>query len=260
MDWFPGATAVSALRVYDWPAADGRRGGSPHLHTASAEGYVVTAGTGTLETLSRDGYAEHPLAPGAVLWFTPGTVHRLVTDGDLELLVVMQNAGLPEAGDAVLTFPPEVLADPAAYARAAALPAPGEIEAGPQDPAGGPAELLTAAARRRRDLALDGYFMLRREVVAHGPDALTPLYEAAAALVRGRAPGWTRLWRERALAQAERTGGQLAELAEGRAGHLAAAAVHHAVPTPSPRHHGMCGHLQTWSFHGDPAPPPPAPH
>ncbi|MFC7757365.1 hypothetical protein ACFQY4_04275 [Catellatospora bangladeshensis] len=71
MDWFPGATAVSALRVYGWPAADGRRGGSPHLHTASAEGYVVTAGTGALETLSGDGYAEHPLAPGTVLWFTP---------------------------------------------------------------------------------------------------------------------------------------------------------------------------------------------
>ncbi|GAA1649036.1 cupin domain-containing protein [Catellatospora bangladeshensis] len=245
MDWFPGATAVSALRVYGWPAADGRRGGSPHLHTASAEGYVVTAGTGALETLSGDGYAEHPLAPGTVLWFTPGTVHRLVTDGDLELLVVMQNAGLPEAGDAVLTFPPEVLADPAAYAAAASLAPPAEIEAGPQSGAD-----LDLAARRRRDLALEGYLRLREDVLARGPAALAPLHQAAAALVRERAPGWAGLWRERALAQAERTGEQLRELAAGRAGHLAEAAVHHAVPTPPPRRHGMCGHLQTWDFTG----------
>ena len=38
-------------------------------------------------------------------------------DGDPDILLVMQNAGLPEAGDAVLTFPPEVLADPEAYAQ-----------------------------------------------------------------------------------------------------------------------------------------------
>ncbi|WP_308167342.1 cupin domain-containing protein [Catellatospora tritici] len=235
---FPGATAVSALRVYDWPTADGKRGGSPHLHTASSEGYVVTSGTGTLETLSRDGYTEHPLAPGTVLWFTPGTVHRLVTDGDLELLVVMQNAGLPEAGDAVLTFPPEVLADPAAYARAAALAVPTEIEAGPQTDLA-----LADAARRRRDLALEGYLRLREG----GSDALAELHRAAAALVRDRAENWAALWRERALAQAERTGAQLRELAEGRPGLMSDAEVAHANPNP-PGRHGMCGHLQTWAF------------
>ena len=119
---FPGATAVSRLRVYDWPTVDGLRGGSPHLHTASAEGYVVLGGRGAVQTLSGDGYDEQPLSEGVMLWFTPGTVHRLVNYGDLDILVVMQNAGLPEAGDAVLTFPPEILADPAAYARTAALP------------------------------------------------------------------------------------------------------------------------------------------
>ncbi|MFC7757364.1 hypothetical protein ACFQY4_04270 [Catellatospora bangladeshensis] len=110
-------------------------------------------------------------------------MHRLVTDGDLELLVVMQNAGLPEAGDAVLTFPPEVLADPAAYAAAASLAPPAEIEAGPQSGAD-----LDLAARRRRDLALEGYLRLREDVLARGPAALAPLHQAAAALVRERAP------------------------------------------------------------------------
>jgi mannose-6-phosphate isomerase-like protein (cupin superfamily) len=122
---FPGGTAVSIVSVYDWPTADGQAGGSPHLHTASTEGYVVTRGSGAVETLSSDGYRRHDLERGTVLWFTPGTVHRLVNgSGDLELVVVMQNAGIPEAGDAVFTFPEAVLADPDAYRAAASAPPP----------------------------------------------------------------------------------------------------------------------------------------
>jgi mannose-6-phosphate isomerase-like protein (cupin superfamily) len=139
---FPAATALTMLDVYDWIAPDGLPGGSAHVHLASAEAYVVLTGPGRLQTLDRSGYAESDLRPGAVLWFTPGVIHRLVNEGGLRLLVVMQNAGLPEAGDSVLTFPPEVLADPVAYARAAAADT-GE------------------AARRRRDLAIEGYLTLR---------------------------------------------------------------------------------------------------
>lgn len=232
MTGFPGATAVSRLRVYDWPAADGQRGGSPHLHTASAEGYVVLRGEGTLETLSSaSGYGEHPLAEGTLLWFTPGTVHRLVnTSGDLEILVVMQNAGLPEAGDAVLTFPPEVLADPSAYAAAAAAPA------SPQ------------AAQRRRDLALSGYLALKDRVRAEGPAALAELHRAAAVLVSDRAEDWRKLWEDRALAQALRTGDQLTALAAAQADHLADSAVHTGAPVPGPPRYGMCGHLTGWTL------------
>lgn len=239
MHGFPGATAVSRLRVYDWPAADGLRGGSPHLHTVSAEGYVVLAGSGSLQTLSGDGYGEHPLSEGTVLWFTPGTVHRLVTDGDLEILVVMQNAGLPEAGDAVLTFPPDVLADPAAYAQAAALPA-ADLEAGPGNQA------VAAAAMARRDLAIEGFLRLRDRVLKDGPAALDDLYAAAAALVAGRVSEWRQRWRAGALAQAEATGAQLDALAAGRADHLAHSTVRHAEAAPPPRRYGMCGRLQTW--------------
>ena len=46
---FPGATGVTRLWVYDWPTADGLAGGSPHLHTASAEGYVVLGGRGAVQ-------------------------------------------------------------------------------------------------------------------------------------------------------------------------------------------------------------------
>jgi hypothetical protein len=233
---FPGATAVSRLRVYDWPTADGLRGGSPHLHTASTEGYVVVGGEGAVQTLSGDGYAEHPLAEGTVLWFTPGTVHRLVNaDGQLDILVVMQNAGLPEAGDAVLTFPPEVLADGDAYERAAAAPAD------------------DAAARARRDLAVEGYLALRERVRVDGPAALEPLYRSAAALVSRRAERWRELWRGGALADAERTGRRLTDLAAGRGDHLRASAVHAAAATPPPPRLGMCGRLRTWDLSAVPA-------
>jgi len=98
--WFPGGTALTMLDVYDWVAPDGLPGGSAHVHLASTEGYVVQAGRGRLQTLGVRGYSEPDLGPGDVLWFTPGIIHRLVNDGGLRLLVIMANAGLPEAGDA----------------------------------------------------------------------------------------------------------------------------------------------------------------
>lgn len=232
MSAFPGGTAVSRVRVYDWPTADGGWGGSPHLHTASTEGYVVLAGNGLLETLSGNGYGEHRLAPGTVLWFTPGTVHRLVnTGGDLEVLVVMNNAGLPEAGDAVLTFPPHVLDDPAAYAAAAGLPASDDEQ------------VLAQAVRRRRDLAIDGYLGLRTQVHEDGPAALVPLWRAAAALVRDRTARWRELWRDGPLAHTVTTGDYLDNLAEGESTHLAASDVY-AAPL-GPDRFGMCGHLSS---------------
>ena len=121
----------------------------------------MVSGAGRLQTLGPDGYAETPLRPGDCLWFTPGTIHRLVNDGDLRLAVVMQNAGLPEHGDAVLTFPPDILADPDAYARAASL-----------DVRGGSA---AEAARRRRDLAIEGYLALRDQVAEDGPGGAGPV-------------------------------------------------------------------------------------
>lgn len=235
MSAFPGGTSVSRLTVYDWPTPDGLRGGSPHLHTVSAEGYVVLSGTGSLETLSAAGHEEHELTGGRVLWFSPGTVHRLVnTGGDLELVVVMQNAGLPESGDAVFTFPPDVLADPERYRSAAALPATDDET------------VLAEAAMRRRDLAIDGYLRLRDRIQGGDRSALTELHAAAAALVRGRVGQWRERWRSGPLAQAVATGEQLDALGDGRATHLAQAAVQTA-PGPAAKY-GMCGHLSTYQL------------
>ena len=117
----PSATCASTTGPR--PTASAVAGsGSPHLHVVSSEAYVVLAGTGAVHTLGPAGFAVHPLRPGSIVSFGPGVVHRAVNDGDLEVLVLMSNAGLPEAGDAVLTFPAAVLADPAAYREAATLP------------------------------------------------------------------------------------------------------------------------------------------
>ncbi|MEV0651182.1 cupin [Phytomonospora sp. NPDC050363] len=235
MSWFPGGTSVSRVTVYDWSTVDGMAGGSPHLHTASAEGYVVVGGEGAVETLDSTGFASHSLTRERILWFTPGTVHRLVNHGGLEILVVMSNAGLPEAGDAVMTYPPEILADPEAYAAATAIP-PGP---GAED-----------FVRRRRDLAVEGYLGWRARVEDEGPAALAELHELAAKLVRGKASGWQNLWRERPLAEARRTGEHLDALAEADPAHLSQASVHAAPAHAGPLRYGMCGHLQTFDVEG----------
>jgi mannose-6-phosphate isomerase-like protein (cupin superfamily) len=233
---FPGGVAVSDLQVYDWESSDGCRGGSPHLHTASSEGYVVTAGSGAVHTVTAAGRGIHRLEPGEVVWFSPGTVHRLVNDGGLQLLVVMQNAGLPEAGDAVLTFPADVLDDPDAYAAAATLPSgAGEDE-------------RAAAAHARRDLALRGYAELLDDLDARGPAALADLHTRAARLVQPRIAHWQQQWSATVEAETARTRAQLAQLADGVPGLMADASVERRAPRPGARAFGMCGRLQTWEW------------
>ncbi len=219
----PGAVGVSGLHVYDWPAADGLCGGSPHAHLTCAEAYVVVAGEGHVQTITVDGFARTPLEPGTVAWFTPGTIHRLVNaDGRLQIVVIMQNSGLPEAGDAVFTFPPEYLSDAERYARAATL-----------DPA------TPDAARRRRDLALEGFERLR------DPEALEDFYRAAVRLKAPLLEDWEKRWRDGALAAAHETGEHLRRLRQGDWAHLTEAAVHRLTPPPE-QALGMCGLLDTY--------------
>ncbi|WP_320785122.1 cupin [Streptomyces sp. CRN 30] len=232
----PGAVGLSHLSAYDWEAADGIRGGSPHLHLVCTEAYVVTGGRGAVQTLSPDGFRDIPLEPGTVAWFTPGTVHRMVQGGGLRVTVLMQNSGLPEAGDAVFTFPPEVLADPEAYAAAASLP-----------PGGGPE--TETAARRRRDLAVEGYLPLREALLAGDPGPFRDFQRAAARLVRDKVPAWRALWRAGALAAATRTGGRLDALEAGDTAHLDAATAHETRPTRLGGY-GMCGRRDEYALPG----------
>lgn len=210
----PGGVGVSRLCVYDTT-------GSPHIHLACAEAYVVIAGRGAVQTISADGFAEHPLEPGGLLTFTPGTVHRLINHGGLEIVVLMANSGLPEAGDAVLTFPPEVLADAGRYAEAVTL------------------DGTLASAHRRRDLAIEGFGLLRET-------GLTAFYEAAIRLKQPLLDSWRDRWGAGALRAAQETGHQLDALGRGDPGHLTEARVT-AVPEPVERGRlGMCGRLDIY--------------
>jgi mannose-6-phosphate isomerase-like protein (cupin superfamily) len=222
----PGAVGVSRLSVYDTTAPDGLHGGTPHMHLTCSEGYVVIAGSGRVQTLSGEGYRETPLSAGTVAWFRPGTIHRLVNDGDLQLVVLMQNSGLPEAGDAVLTFPSHMLADRDDYRAAATLP-------------GGPD---LAPAYRRRDLAVTGFLAMR----AAGPEAFTDFCRTATRLIAPYLGDWRRRWETGALEVALATGRQLDALEKSDPSHLADGGIEVLPgPTESGRH-GMCGLLETY--------------
>lgn len=235
---FPGGTAVTHLAVYDWSGPDGRPGGAAHMHLVCTEGYVVVGGSGRLQTLGPDGFCEIRLTPLTVAWFGPGIIHRLVNDGDLRIMVVMQNSGLPEAGDEVMTFPAEYLTDPDTYRAAAALP----TDAG--DGAGG-AAAVEAVARRRAELAVNGFLRLRQRVAAEGPSALDEFYVAAAALVRPRLSAWRETWRCGAYESARATGAQLDALTAGDITHLYESELAIIGP-PSSRAYGMCGRLASY--------------
>jgi mannose-6-phosphate isomerase-like protein (cupin superfamily) len=218
----PGAIGMSRLRVYPWQTADALHGGSPHLHLTCTECYLVLGGTGELHTLTLDGPRVLPLATGDVVAFTPGTIHRAVNTGNLRVQVIMQNAGLPEAGDAVLTFPLEYLASPQAYSAAASIGSEGQ-------------------ARRRRDLAIEGYLALVEDH-RHGGTALERFYAAAGALVADRLDAWEASWHEHALAAAAATGAQIAALRRADTRHLRLAAVT-KIDAPEETALGMCGYL-----------------
>jgi mannose-6-phosphate isomerase-like protein (cupin superfamily) len=220
---FPGGTSLSRLSVYD------DAGGTPHLHTVSTEAYVVIGGAGAVQTLDRSGFRETPLAAGSTVWFGPGVIHRAVNRGDLQVVVIMSNAGLPEAGDAVMTFPPDVLADPERYRAAAALPADGDVG---------------EAVRRRRELASGGFDRLVAGMRAGDPGPLEAFYDSAVALVRPRVGDWRATWESTVAPDVRRTATMLDALARGDGAHLRAGGVRESPPSPEARW-GMCGHLHT---------------
>lgn len=234
----PGGTSVSHVQVYDTVGPDGLAGGSPHLHTVCTEAYLVIAGEGMVQTLSGEGYAETPLVHGTIAWFSPGTVHRLVNlDGRLELYVLMSNAGLPEAGDMVLAFEPEVLADEARYRSVADLPPDGITTAGSPH-----------AAMARRDLAVTGFHHWRAAVGERGPDVLDDLYRAAVELIAERSHPWAALLDGDPsvdLASSRRQVIALGSEPSAAAERLAVSAVRSRSLLPDTRRMGCCGTLGT---------------
>ncbi|MBV8815791.1 MAG: cupin [Verrucomicrobia bacterium] len=234
----PGGISITHLRVYDTIGPDGLRGGSPHLHFACAEAYLVIAGNGAVQTLCEKGFREIPLRSGSVVWFTPGLIHRLINhDSRLEIYAVMENAGLPEQGDSILIFPPEYLKDESAYLAAASLSPTGAVFANNEE-----------AAARRRDLAVDGFLALRRAFAKNGPDALHDFYRQAVRLIKSKEADWRRLWRSGPEATIRRTEAYLNALAGGSEEYLSNGTVYE-IPIDlerETRKFGFCGTLRPY--------------
>ena len=108
---------ITHLTVYDGrPGPDGIVGGCAHVHAITDEGYFVVAGTGAIELHDATrGFRSVPLATGSYVQFAPGTLHRAVNHGGLQVVCVMSNSGLAERGDARIYFGPEADADPTRY-------------------------------------------------------------------------------------------------------------------------------------------------
>lgn len=251
MSSFPGSTSLSFLDVYSDNSADGQPGGTPHVHLVSTEAYVVIGGRGAVQTLTPEGFNEHDLSPGSVVWFTPGTIHRAINHDALQVVVLMSNAGLPEAGDAVMTFSADIVADPIAYRLAASLE-PGDAQAGGvrDSVSSGAADQGQRAERAavRRDLAVRGFSVLRDALRAGDTAPLREFYRSAAALVRPHTDTFAAIVRDGPLTQAEASLGAIDALARGDNSHLTDAFSRAADPAAGARKFGMCGRLHTYSM------------
>jgi mannose-6-phosphate isomerase-like protein (cupin superfamily) len=232
----PGGIGITHLRVYDTVAPDGLAGGSPHMHFACSEAYLVVKGRGSVHTLTNEGFRETPLRSGSLLWFTPGVIHRLINgDGQLEIFAVMENAGLPEHGDSVLTVPAKFLQNEASYLRAASIGSDGPGAAS-----------RVEAARRRRDLAVEGFHALRAEMESTG--SLQDFYSRVTGLIRSKEADWRTVWESGPMKTILRTKAYLDSLSIGASGYLARGKVFEIPidPEREDRKLGMCGTLRPY--------------
>lgn len=119
-----GGIGITEVHVYAQHAApDGTFSGCPHVHAITDEAYFVFRGSGRAEFHDTEhGMRQVRLTEGEYVEFPPGTVHRLISDGDLVVLGLMGNAGLAERGEARIYFGREVDDNPAEYARLMSLP------------------------------------------------------------------------------------------------------------------------------------------
>lgn len=147
------------------------------------------------------------------------------------MIVVMQNSGLPEAGDAVMTFPPEYLS-PETYPDAASL----------VDTDGNPSH---ERAQARRDLAVAGFTELKRQWRRGNRSAYEDFCAAAVRLVQPRLEAWQKTVSDGALAAAHTALQQIDALRQCRFDHLFSAEVSR-IARPSVQTLGMCGFLRAY--------------
>ena len=142
----------------------------------------------------------------------------------------MQNAGLPEAGDAVLSLPhPHPAPISAPTSDAASLAPSGHVYASSAE-----------AARRRRDLAVEGFNELRE-----GKRSLERFYELAAGIAAPLVPAWREAWETGSNASRRPARSELiGSLEDGGVPPLAAAMF--GIDPPAGEVLGLCGRLNVY--------------
>lgn len=226
----PGATLMTRLKVYDTPTPDGQIGGTPHLHLVCTEMYVVLSGSGAVELMNKDGFSRVELQQNESLLFSPGTIHRLINPNrDLEILVIMQNSGLPERGDNVVTFTEEWLATDSAYSEAMRI---SSVE----------------DAYQRRNRGVEGFMELKSAFetsLETGQNALRKFYDYALARTANRHQEWQDIVENGAVLATNESLAQIDHLKQQDASYLwnsdHAFIANHDAPTP-----GFCGHLNRY--------------
>ncbi len=226
----PGATLITRLKVYDTPTPDGQRGGTPHMHLLCSEMYFVLAGSGAVEVIDHNGFSRVELAQYSAFLFSPGTIHRLINpSGDLELLVIMANSGLPERGDNVVTFENAVLVDQAAYDAAMQV-------------------TTIEEAYARRDRGVRGFLNLKaafEQGIEHGREALAQFIQLAAARTAEHLSEWRTIIQEGARAQADHSLEYVDRLVAGSTDFLNEAA-QTLIPAAAMNTLGFCGQLNRY--------------
>lgn len=226
----PGATLVTRLKVYDTLSPDGQFGGTPHVHLMCSEMYFVTAGSGAVEMIDWNGFHKLDLKPSSVLIFSPGTVHRLINPNkDLELFIVMQNSGLPERGDNVVSFKENILNNADAYQQAMKVSSFEE-------------------AYQRRDKGVEGFLDLKaafekgQEI---GRKALSRFYEQATQRTTTLRSSWQSVINNGPLQEAEQSLAHIAMLEQGNSQYLEQAE-HFLIEADSFKTPGFCGALNRY--------------
>lgn len=226
----PGAVLMSRLKVYATPTPDGQRGGTPHVHLLCTEMYVVLGGSGAVELIDSRGFSRVDLQQHDALVFTPGTLHRLINpQGDLEILVIMQNEGLPERGDNVVCFGEQWLATDAAYTEAMRVTSLEE-------------------AYRRRDRGVEGFLQLRAAFdtsLEAGQQALQRFYQLAEERTQPHRAAWEDVIRRGAVAAEQESLQQLQALQDHDMTYLMLTR-HHVITTGAQTALGFCGHLHRY--------------
>ncbi len=229
----PAGVGLTHIQVYDTPGPDGVISGGTHIHLVCSEIYYILKGTGTLETMDIDGVQSVDLEPNKVVFFRPGVFHRVLNPHkNLEILAIMQNGGLPERGDFVMSFPNSVLTNHAEYS--AALRSRDLQEA------------LT-----RRDLSLKGYLEIKDAFTrspTHGAEALRLFYRLARNLIAPKVDGFEWVLKSGAQNEAKTSLDACDFIRSGNTSYLEKSRHAAIFPMNDAPRMGMCGQLHPYSL------------